>query len=43
MRDDQKIELERIQEIAIDHAIEAVDAANDICDISDKKGCTTIA
>lgn len=38
MRDDQKSELDRIQEIAIDHAIESIDAANDLCDISDKEG-----
>lgn len=43
MRDNQKSELDRIQEIAIDHAIESIEAANDLCDISDKEGRITIA
>lgn len=38
MRDDQLDELKRMQEVAIDHAIEAIDAADTECDISSKEG-----
>lgn len=38
MRDDQKTELERIQQMAIDHTIKAMDAADSECDIANKEG-----
>jgi len=38
MRDDQLEQLKRMQEIAIDHAIEAVDMADSECDITSKEG-----
>lgn len=38
MRDDQIEQLKRTQETAIDHTIEAIDAADSECDISTQEG-----
>lgn len=38
MRDDQIERLQRMQEIAIEHAIEAIDVADTECDIATKDG-----